>query len=149
LKKKVHELVNAERVKNGLKPFTYSAKLSSIARAHSRDMADKNYTDHINKEGLNPSDRARKAGYNIIKKKKNGYRKGVGENIHESRREKELNGNTTPYLPLVEEAASAAVRGWMNSPGHRANILNPDYTLSGTGAAISADKTIKITQVFF
>jgi len=149
LEKKIHALVNAERVKHGLKTFKYSEKLSSIARAHSRDMAEKNFTSHINKEGLNPSDRAKKAGYNIIKKKTNGYRKGVGENIHESYMEKELNGVITPFLPPVNEAAKRAVDGWMNSPGHRANILNPDYTFAGIGVAISKDKRIKATQVFF
>ena len=149
LEKKIHALINAERVKHGLKPFKYSAKLSEIARLHSRDMADKDYTDHIDKDGLNPSDRAKKAGYNIIKKKKNGYRTGVGENIHESYMEKEENGVITPMLPSVNEAAKKAVDGWMNSPGHRANILNPDYTFAGIGVAISKDKKIKATQMFF
>jgi uncharacterized protein YkwD len=149
LEKKIHELVNVERVKNGLKPFLYSTKLSSIARLHSRDMALKDYTDHVNKDGLNPSDRAKKAGYNIIKQEKNGYRTGVGENIHESYMQKERNGVITPFLPSVNDAAKRAVDGWMNSPGHRANILNPDYTLAGTGVAVSNDKKIKATQVFF
>jgi len=149
LEKKTHELVNSERVKAGLKPFAYSAKLSSIARNHSLDMAAKNYTDHVNKDGLNPSDRAKKSGYDIIKKNKNGYRTGVGENIHESRREKEYNGKTTPYLASVDEVAAAAVKGWMNSPGHRKNIINPDYTLAGTGISVAKDRTIRITQVFF
>lgn len=149
LEKRIHELVNAERVKNGLKPFKYSGKLSAIARAHSRDMASRNYTSHITPEGLNPSDRAKKAGYNIIKKKKNGYRTGVGENIHESWAEKEVNGKAMPYLPGADDAAKKAVDGWMKSPGHRENILNPDYTLAGIGVAVSKDKRIKITQVFF
>lgn len=149
LEKKIHELVNAERVKYGLRPFIYSAKLSSIARGHSLDMAKKDYIDHINKEGLNPSDRAKKAGYNITKKKPNGRRVGVGENLHESYMEKETNGKIFPFLPSVNEAAKRAVDGWMNSPGHRANILNPDYTLAGTGCAITKNKKIKATQVFF
>jgi uncharacterized protein YkwD len=149
LEKKIHALVNAERVKHGLKPFKYSEKLSTIARSHSRDMAEKDYTDHIDKEGLNPSDRAKKAGYNIIKKKKGGQRIGVGENIHESYMQKEENGVITPVLPPVDEAAKRAVDGWMNSPGHRANILNPDYTFAGIGVAISKDKKIKATQMFF
>jgi uncharacterized protein YkwD len=149
LEKKIHALVNTERIKHGLKPFKYSSKLSAIARAHSRDMAGKNYTDHIDKDGLNPSDRAKKAGYNIIKKMKGGKRIGVGENIHESYMEKSENGVITPFLPRVDEAAKRAVDGWMNSPGHRANILNPDYTFAGIGVAISKDKRIKATQMFF
>jgi uncharacterized protein YkwD len=149
LELKIHELVNDERVKNRLKPFKYSGKLSKIARAHSRDMAGNNYTDHINKKGENPSDRAKKAGWNIIKKKKDGRRIGVGENIHESYMEKVVDGKAVPALPSVNEAAKKAVTGWMNSPGHRANILNPDYTMAGTGCAVSAGKHIKATQVFF
>jgi uncharacterized protein YkwD len=149
LEMRIHALVNAERVKHGLKPLKYSEKLSEIARGHSKDMAEKDYFSHIDTDGLDPSQRAERAGYNIIKKKKAGYRKGVGENIHESWKEKEENGVVTPVLPGIEEAAKKAVDDWMNSPGHRANILNPDYTLAGTGVSISKDKKIKATQVFF
>lgn len=70
LEVKVHELINKERMKHGLKPFKYSKKLSQIARAHSIDMANRDYTSHYTPEGLNPWQRAGKAGFIFTKKKK-------------------------------------------------------------------------------
>jgi uncharacterized protein YkwD len=149
LESKIFTLINAERLKYGLKPFKSNRQLSSIAKEHSIDMAERNYTSHITPEGVDPSGRAVKAGFNIIKKKPNGYRKGVGENIYECWQQKEGNGIITPYLGNINVTAKKAVESWMNSPGHRANILNPDYTVVGTGVGISKDKKVKITQVFF
>jgi uncharacterized protein YkwD len=149
LETKIHILVNRERVNEGLPPLAYSAKLSAIARSHSADMAARGFTDHVNPDGLNPSDRAKKAGYNIIKRKKNSIRTGVGENIYEHQAYMTGDGRETPYLDDVNTVAKKAVMGWMNSPGHRKNILNPDYTSAGVGAAVSKDKKVKITQMFF
>ncbi len=149
LEQKVFSYVNKERVKNGLKPLKASAKLSQIASAHSTDMAKRDYTSHVTPEGLSPNDRAKKAGYNIRLEKKNSTRIGVGENIAQHQSYMEENGVESPYLEPVDQMAWRIVRGWMNSEGHRKNILNGDYTLVGTGASISKDKKIRVTQVFF
>lgn len=145
----VEKLVNAERTKAGLKPFKRSSKLPAIALAHSYDMASRNYMSHISPEGLSPSARAKKAGYNIIKKRGNTIRTGVGENLYEHRAVMRDEKGERAYLENAEKVAEAAVKGWMNSPGHRKNILNPDYFWQGTGVAVSRNKTVKITQMFF
>ena len=145
----VERLVNAERAKAGLPAFKRSAKLPSIALAHSRDMAQRNYISHVTPEGLDPSARAKKAGYDIVKKRGNSIRTGVGENLYEHQSVMRDEKGERPYLESAQKVAEAAVKGWMNSPGHRRNILNPDYNYQGTGVAVSKDKKIKITQMFF
>jgi uncharacterized protein YkwD len=149
LEKRIFILVNAERVKNGLKLLKNSPKLSTLALSHSTDMAIRGYVDHVTPEGLSPNDRAKKSGYNIIKKKLNSIRTGVGENIAVHQNELDTNGVASYYLEPVDKLAPEIVQGWMNSPGHRRNILNDDYTLVGTGVAISTQKKVLATQEFF
>lgn len=106
--KKVVELTNAERTKAGLNPLkSDNATLAKMARAKSQDMSDKNYFDHQSPTYGSPFDMMKKYGIS--------YRT-AGENI--------AAGQKTP-----EEV----VQGWMNSPGHRANILNGDFTTIGVG----------------
>ena len=100
-------LTNAERRKVGLQPLRYSATLGRVAQSHAKDMIKNNYFDHTGLNGSQPSDRAKSAGYSY------SY---VGENI--------AAGNKTP---------AETIRQWMNSPGHRANILNRNYTEIGFG----------------
>lgn len=104
---KVLELVNAERAKYGLLPLSWDSKLAEVARAHSQDMAKRGFFSHNNPDGKTPFDRIKAAGIN--------YR-SAGENI--------AAGQKTP-----EEV----VKAWMNSSGHRANILNANYTKLGVG----------------
>ncbi|MGD0565935.1 MAG: CAP domain-containing protein [Candidatus Goldiibacteriota bacterium] len=149
LEKKIFELVNIQRQNNGLKPLKSSVKLSSIAREHSVDMAKRNYTSHITPEGLNPTDRAKKAGFKTEIVYPDRIRKGVGENLAMHQEGVEENGVKSYFLKSVDETAKILVEGWMESPGHRENILNPDYTMVGTGVAVSDDKKVLATQVFF
>jgi uncharacterized protein YkwD len=149
LESKIHTLVNAERVKHGLKPLKKNTQLGSIARGHSLDMAQRDFTAHINPEGLSPTDRAKKAGFKTTIKRGRVTREGVGENIYETQSIMEEDGVKTPYLEKLNTVAKKAITGWMNSPGHRKNILNPDYTMEGTGAAVSKDMKVKVTQMFF
>lgn len=104
---KVFELTNVERTKNGLKPFTLNVELSKVARIKSQDMTDKNYFDHNSPTYGSPFDMMKKFGisYNY-----------AAENI--------AKGQKTP-----EEVVTA----WMNSAGHRANILNPNLNQIGVG----------------
>lgn len=153
LEAKVFKLVNAERIKAGLRPLKKDIKLASIAKKHSEDMAKHDYTSHVNLAGLDPSDRAEAAGYNIVIKKKEGSRtitrRGVGENIYE-RQAFTVEGDVIEYyIEDYDKIANIAVESWMKSPGHRKNIMNPDYTLSGVGISLGDKKKIRITQVFF
>lgn len=105
---KVVDLTNQERTKAGLKPLKAdNSTLSKMARAKSQDMADKNYFDHQSPTYGSPFDMMKKYGITY---------KSAGENI--------AAGQKTP-----EEV----VNGWMNSPGHRANILNASFTTIGVG----------------
>jgi uncharacterized protein YkwD len=149
LEAKIFILVNNERVNHGLKPLKTDSKLTLIARAHSLDMAKRDFTGHVNPDGLDPTGRAKKAGYKTEIIYADRIRKGVGENIAEHQTGVEENGVVTYNLEDVSKVAPLLVTGWMNSPGHRANILNPDYTKVGTGASVSSDKKVRVTQVFF
>ncbi|MET1248231.1 CAP domain-containing protein [Sporolactobacillus sp. STCC-11] len=105
---KVVELTNQERTKAGLQPLKAdNSTLSKMARAKSQDMSDKNYFDHQSPTYGSPFDMMKKFGISY---------KTAGENI--------AAGQKTP-----EEV----VQGWMNSPGHRANILNASFTTIGVG----------------
>lgn len=105
--KRVVELVNIERAKYGLSPLTLNAELSRVARLKSQDMRDKNYFSHTSPTYGSPFDMMKQFGIS--------YRT-AGENI--------ARGQRTP-----EEV----VNGWMNSEGHRANILNSSFKEIGVG----------------
>ncbi len=126
----VHEKINAERAKAGLPALQWDAALAAIARRHSEDMAVRNFFSHVNPDGKRSFDRARDAGYFCPT--------GLGENI-------QYNYNSRPQTP--EEVASIAVDWWMNSEGHRNNILRAKYHNEGIGVAKAANKYY-LTQVF-
>ena len=88
-------------------PLVMNPNLRCSARNHSKDMADRDYFDHVNPDGEDPFDRMMKAGYD-------GFT--MGENI--------AAGNATAAETMVQ---------WMNSDGHCANIMKPDYTQLGVG----------------
>jgi uncharacterized YkwD family protein len=117
--KKVAELVNAERAKHGLAPLTLSAELSDIARIKSQDMRDNNYFSHTSP--------VFGSTFSLLKSHGISYR-AAGENI--------AKGYKTP---------EAVMDGWMNSPGHRANILSAKYTKIGVGYVAGGNYW---TQVF-
>jgi len=104
--RKMFNLVNTERAKVGLKPLQWDVKIRDVARAHSRDMFERRYFSHINPEGKDAGDRLTDAGISFFI---------AGENL--------------AYAPDVIRAHE----GLMNSPGHRANILNPNYGKIGIG----------------
>lgn len=108
---KVIDLVNQIRVQNGLKKLTANWELSRVARYKSQDMKDKKYFSHTSPTYGSP--------FNMIKNFGISF-KTAGENI--------AYGYSTP---------EAVVNGWMNSEGHRKNILNPNYTQIGVGYVAS------------
>jgi len=99
-------LVNQERARAGCAPLTADPRLDALATAFSDDMAARGYFSHTDPDGRTPWDRAKAASIGYL----------GGENI--------ARGQRTP-----EEVMAA----WMNSPGHRANILNCHYTKLGVG----------------
>lgn len=123
--KKVLELVNQERAAQGLNPLAWADDLADVARAHSKDMEQRRFFDHMNPSGFSPFDRMENAGITYFM---------AAENI--------AAGQGTP---------AAVMESWMNSPGHRANILNPELKELGVGyvkAAEGAPYPCYWTQVF-
>ena len=118
----VLNLVNKERKANGLKPLTLNKELSNVANIKSRDMIEKGYFDHTSPTYGSPFDMMKK--FNI------SYNT-AGENI--------AMGQKTP---------SEVMNSWMNSSGHRANILNSTYTELGVGIQKDSNGTIYWTQMF-
>ncbi|MFG3436484.1 CAP domain-containing protein [Nonomuraea sp. NPDC047897] len=119
----VVRLTNAERVKGGCQPLKHDAHLRKAAFGHSSDMATQNYFNHTSKDGRTFMDRIRGAGF--------AGGSAFAENI--------AMGQQTP---------SAVVTAWMNSSGHKANIMNCKYTVIGVGAAKNAKGQIYWTQNF-
>ncbi|WP_369185074.1 CAP domain-containing protein [Streptomyces sp. Y1] len=109
----VVDLVNAERAKAGCGPVTAESRLASAAQSHSDDMADRNYFDHASPEGYHADHRIEATGYRWST---------WGENI--------ARGQKDP---------AAVMDAWMNSPGHRANILNCAFKQLGVGVRTGAD----------
>ena len=105
----VLSLTNAERADAGCKPLRANAKLTAAAQAHSSDMAAKDYFSHNSKNGDSPFTRMKEAGYSFS---------AAAENI-----------------AMGQPTAKAVMKAWMNSPGHKANILNCTYTELGVGYA--------------
>lgn len=108
--KSILDLVNAERSKNGLAGLTPDAKAMNSARAKAADMVNKNYFAHESPTYGSPFDMMKEFGVTY---------KTAGEN---------LAGNSDN---------KAAVNAWMNSPGHRKNILNGSFNYTGIGVVKS------------
>lgn len=103
----VIRLVNEIRKENGLKPLTHNWELSRVARFKSQDMKDNKYFSHTSPVYGTPFQMIKNFGISF---------RSAGENI--------AKGYSSPQ---------AVVNGWMNSSGHRANILNANYTQIGVG----------------
>jgi len=137
---------NIQRKQYGLGTLIWDEKLAEVARDHSEDMANNSFFDHTNTRGEDPTDRALRHGYNVHKDLGGGwYSEGIAENIG-----KMPTGNVEGIGYVSSEASSIAnaeVNSWMNSPGHRANILNAQYSVIGVGVAFDGHYYIS-TQNF-
>ncbi len=102
----VIRITNVERAKHGCGKVKLNTKLRTAMRRHTQDMADKNYFDHNSQDGRSPWDRAKSAGYQTP----------IGENIAKGQRN-----------------AADVMKSWMDSEGHRNNILNCSAKAIGVG----------------
>ncbi|SEI20758.1 CAP domain-containing protein [Pseudomonas fuscovaginae UPB0736] len=105
-------------------PLTWNALLASAAEGHSRNMANNNFFDHQDREGHTPGDRAELAGY---------IAQQIGENI-----------------AAGQDSGRKVVDGWLASPGHCANLMNPQFHELGAAYAIDpkSDSGIYWTALF-
>jgi uncharacterized protein YkwD len=121
LQTEVNRLVNVERTKGGCSGLKVNAQLTTAARAHSAWMAQTKKFSHTGSGGSTF----------VARVKATGYRQPSAENIAWGYR-----------------TAASVVDGWMNSPGHRANILNCRSKAVGVGVVYAADGTPYYTQDF-
>jgi uncharacterized YkwD family protein len=122
LESQVVTLVNQQRVKQGLQTLKTGSTLSYVARLKSQDMVNKNYFSHTSPTYGSPFAMMEHFGIRFS---------AAGENI-----------------AYGQPTAASVMNAWMNSPGHRANILNPSYTYIGVGAAKNSRGVIYWTQEF-
>lgn len=120
--RQVVDLVNAERAKAGLRPLMADLQLTKVARLKSQDMRDQDYFDHISPIYGSPFEMMDQYGIS--------YRL-AGENI--------AAGQRTP---------AETMDGWMNSPGHKTNILKPEFTHIGVGYITGGEYKTYWTQMF-
>jgi uncharacterized protein YkwD len=119
--------VNQERVRAGLKPLKFSARLAVVARGHSYDMALRHYLSHASPEGIGPAQRIKGEGLEFAVAAENIY----ADDYHE-----------------LEHLAERAVEGWLKSTEHRAALLSDKFTETGIGVAHSDDGKTYVTQDF-
>lgn len=117
----VIDATNAQRSNNDCSELSNDDSLTNAGMAHAKDMADHDYFSHTSQDGRSPTDRAAE----------HGYQGGVAENI-----------------AYGQPSAEAVVDAWMDSEGHRANILNCDYSVIGVGAVSNDAGTIYWVQKF-
>lgn len=138
--KLTHDLINKARASSGLAELEYDERLAEIARNHSKDMVASDFYSHRNRQGEGPSERASRQGYVCHNPRFPGFSLGIAENI--------LAGyGYDGYGMEAEALAQAAVKSWMGSNGHRANILKDSYAKEGIGVAITKG-AVYFTQKF-
>lgn len=152
LETSIHELVNQERRNFGLIALAHDLELAGIARSHSRDMVTSGFFEHTNLTGQVPTDRADAAGYDCIEQEGNFIYTGIAENIFSGwlySSTTRIGLISTRHYRSLAEIADVVVDGWMNSPGHRQNILTPRYKKEGIGIAVNPDtEAVLVTQNF-
>jgi uncharacterized protein YkwD len=121
LEKRMLDLVNQERVAAGLRPLAADPELTEVARRHSADMFARGYFAHDTPEGLSPFDRMKQSNVQFLT---------AGENL--------------ALAPTLQVAHT----GLMNSPGHRANILRPQFGRVGIGIMDGGMRGLMVSQEF-
>ena len=132
IEKLILELVNENRRKTGagLKDLTWDETLRQIARAHSDDMLARRFFDHVNPDGLSAADRIALGHRQLVGQ--------IGENIF---RQSDYSASD------ARKTAELIVRELMASPGHRENILRPEFTHLGVGVSMRGGQ-VRTTQNF-
>jgi uncharacterized protein YkwD len=130
VERRIYHLTNEERRKNHLPPLDKDDALVATSRAHSDDMLARNFFSHVNPDGKAPNDRIAPAYSRTMAR--------TGENI--------WSGHGYDYSNS-KLMARVIVDSWMASPGHRANLLNPNYTHLGVGVSVLG-KEVRATQNF-
>lgn len=118
---KAFQLLNADRAAHGLPALKLNMNLVRLAENYGQDMINRNYFSHYNPEGQSPFDRMNRAGISYS---------AAGENL------------------AINTSVTAAEKAFMNSSGHRANILNSNYTEVGIGVRTNSSGSVYVVQEF-
>lgn len=124
MEEQVRQRINEIRQQQGLTPLQANQKLANVARQYSQQMAKENFFSHTSPAGQSLVQRIKSAKINYTL---------VGENLFK--------------CTNIPQPVPAAVEGWMNSPGHRKNILRPQYRETGIGVWRDGN-TYYFTQLF-
>ena len=146
MEKNIHELINVYRIATGLDELEFDEELATIARLHSKDMAEKGYFSHYDLSGNGFEYRYQQANYNCTNSSYIGAENLFQNNSIESTTY--INGIPFPEYSTQQEIETTTVEGWMDSPGHRDNILIQSWKKEGIGIYIASNGDILITQNF-
>lgn len=151
LARRIHQEVNIARAREGLPPLAWDGDLATIAQAHSADMVARDYFSHANPEGRSMRERYEAAGYACTVAV--GTQIYVGaENIamHTLYERFHLEPDGGRRYEWLDDAALArrVVAGWMESAGHRRNLLASHWRSEGLGLAFNTVHEVLITQNF-
>jgi uncharacterized protein YkwD len=126
LEQSVFEKLNQYRVSKGMPELIWNEQLAKVARFHSENMAKYKFFNHKGLDGKMVDDRAKNFGLSDFR--------GIGENIC--------------YNQGYENPSQTAVESWLNSGGHRENLLRKIWKESAIGVAVADDGTYYFTEVF-
>lgn len=130
LRQEALNLVNRDRAANGLAPLSLDARLDAAAQRHAEDMLQRNYVEHVSPEGRTPMDRYVAAGGKTTQ--------AVAENIAGCER----------CPPPDADQLARLQTGWMDSPGHRHNLLGGGFERFGFGAVADGGGRLYAVQMF-
>lgn len=126
IERRAFDMTNTVRLQNKLAPLGWDPELCRMARQHSENMVRRGFFSHETPDGLHLKGRAHAAGilrFHVL-----------GENI--------------AYNQGFDDPGAFTVGRWMLSPGHRANILSPEFQQSAIGVFVAPDGTVYLTQEF-
>jgi uncharacterized protein YkwD len=126
IERRAFDMTNTVRLQRHLAPLAWDPELCRMARQHSENMVRRGFFSHETPDGLHLKDRAHAAG--IV------HFQVLGENI--------------AYNQGFDDPGAFTVGRWMLSPGHRANILSPEFHQSAIGVFVAPDGTVYLTQEF-
>lgn len=126
LEQDAFQMINAQRSDAGMAALEWNEKVAQVARVHSNNMAQYNFFSHQGLDGNLVDGRAGKLGLNNWA--------AIGENI--------------AFMKGYDDPVEAAITNWLRSPGHKKNLLNPDWTETGVGLSVTPDGKYYFTQVF-
>lgn len=152
---RIHSKVNAVRRDEGLPPYEWRAVLARVAQAHSCDMAQRGFFDHVAPDGSTPTQRAYRRGVTCRTQGIDGQALlGVSENLFRtwlySGYEDWTQGASSWRVyewQTADDIAQATVNGWLDSPAHRQAMLDPTSEDHGIGVCIGEKDVVLVAQV--